>query len=45
MSQLLEIRNLKLNYGFVTALKGVDLSVPEGQIVALLGAKGDLRSA
>lgn len=40
MSQLLEIRNLKLNYGFVTALKGVDLSVPEGQIVALLGANG-----
>ena len=40
MSQLLEIRNLKLNYGFVTALKGVDLTVPEGQIVALLGANG-----
>ena len=40
MSHLLEISNLKLNYGFVTALKGVDLNVPEGQIVALLGANG-----
>jgi len=29
-----------MNYGPITALKGVDLAVPEGQIVALLGANG-----
>ena len=34
------IRDLKLNYGPVAALKGVDLHVGEGQIVALLGANG-----
>lgn len=40
MNEILQIQDLKLNYGPVTALKGVDLSVPEGQIVALLGANG-----
>lgn len=40
MANLLEIKNLKLNYGPIAALKGVDLSVEEGQIVALLGANG-----
>ncbi len=40
MKELLTIRDLKLNYGPVAALKGVDLSVSEGQIVALLGANG-----
>lgn len=40
MKELLKISNLKLNYGPITALKGVDLSVPEGQIVAILGANG-----
>lgn len=37
---LLEIRNLKVSYGFITALKGVDIDVEQGQIVALLGANG-----
>ena len=40
MKELLKITDLKLNYGPITALKGVDLSVPEGQIVAILGANG-----
>ena len=40
MKEILTIRDLKLNYGPVTALKGVDLHVGEGQIVALLGANG-----
>lgn len=40
MGNLLEIRDLKLNYGPIAALKGIDLDVPEGQIVALLGANG-----
>ncbi len=40
MKELLKINNLKLNYGPIAALKGVDLTVPEGQIVAILGANG-----
>ncbi len=40
MSELLKITDLKLNYGPITALKGIDLSVHEGSIVAILGANG-----
>ncbi len=40
MKELLKVTGLKLNYGMISALKGVDLSVPEGQIVAILGANG-----
>jgi branched-chain amino acid transport system ATP-binding protein len=37
---LLEIENLAASYGRVQALKGLSLSVDEGEIVALLGANG-----
>lgn len=37
---LLEIRDLKVSYGFITALKGVNIDVEQGQIVALLGSNG-----
>ncbi len=37
---LLEIRGLKVSYGFITALKGIDINVEKGQIVALLGSNG-----
>ena len=37
---LLQVRNLKLNYGPINALKGIDLDIEEGQIVAILGANG-----
>ena len=37
---LLEIRDLKVSYGFITALKGIDINVEQGQIVALLGSNG-----
>ena len=40
MSALLELKGVKLNYGPIAALKGIDLSVGEGQIVAILGANG-----
>ena len=36
----LEIRNLKVSYGGIRALKGISLSVPKGQIIALIGAIG-----
>ncbi len=37
---LLEIQNLHTYYGSVSALKGIDLSVEEGEIVTLIGANG-----
>ena len=36
----LEIRDLYVSYGGIRALKGVSLSVDEGQIVTLIGANG-----
>jgi branched-chain amino acid transport system ATP-binding protein len=40
MSMLLEIRDLTVRYGGVTAVSGVSLAVPEGKIVTLIGANG-----
>lgn len=40
MNELLKITDLKLNYGMISAVKGIDLTVGEGQIVAILGANG-----
>lgn len=37
---MLEIRDLVCGYGTVTALKGLSLTVAEGQLVALVGANG-----
>ena len=37
---LLEIENLHTYYGSVSALKGIDLRVEEGEIVTLIGANG-----
>jgi branched-chain amino acid transport system ATP-binding protein len=37
---MLEIRNLSVAYGSITALKGVSLSVQKGEIVTLIGANG-----
>ena len=37
---LLEIKNLKVSYGFISALKGIDIQVEQGQIVTLLGSNG-----
>lgn len=38
--QLLDIKNLTVSYGIIDALKGVNLTVEKGRIVALLGANG-----
>ena len=36
----LEIKDLYVSYGGIRALKGIDLTVEEGQIVTLIGANG-----
>lgn len=37
---VLEIRNLRISYDAIEAVKGIDVEVPKGTIVALLGANG-----
>ena len=37
---MLEIKGVVSGYGNITALKSIDLSVPEGKIVSLIGANG-----
>ena len=37
---MLEIKNLVVQYGAIAALHGISLSVPDGQIVTLIGANG-----
>ena len=37
---LLSVRRLKAYYGHIAALRGVDLDVDQGEIVALIGANG-----
>jgi ABC-type branched-subunit amino acid transport system ATPase component len=37
---LLNVRDLHVSYGGVSALRGLSLSVPEGEIVAVLGSNG-----
>jgi len=37
---LLEVRNLKVAYGGIVAVRGIDLDVETGELVALIGANG-----
>ena len=37
---MLEVKDLHVHYGMIEALKGVSLTVEEGQIVSLIGANG-----
>ncbi|MDB6068496.1 MAG: transporter related-protein [Pedosphaera sp.] len=37
---MLEVKNLTVNYGAITALRGVSLEVKQGDIVTLIGANG-----
>lgn len=34
---LLELKNIEAAYGNIKALKGINLAVPEGKIVTLIG--------
>lgn len=42
--RMLRIRNLKCFYGRIMAIKGVSLSVSEGELVSLIGANGSGKS-
>ena len=37
---MLKVENLHINYGFIEAVKGIDFTVNDGEIVALIGANG-----
>lgn len=37
---LLEIENLSVNYGAIQAVRGLSLTVEEGEVVTLIGANG-----
>ena len=37
---MLKIKDLHVSYGGIRALRGVDLEVPDGKIVTLIGANG-----
>lgn len=37
---ILELKNLQISYGPIMAVKGIDMKVNEGNIVAILGANG-----
>ncbi|HSB19537.1 MAG TPA: ABC transporter ATP-binding protein [Anaeromyxobacteraceae bacterium] len=37
---VLSVKDLRVHYGVIEALRGVSLEVPEGQVVALIGANG-----
>ncbi len=40
MNEILKISNLKVKYGNIRALKGIDMIVERGKIVTLIGANG-----
>lgn len=40
MTDALRVTDLKVNYGGIQAVKGISLSVGQGEIVALIGANG-----
>ncbi len=42
---ILSIKNLKVNYGGIEAVKGISFDVPKGDIVTLIGANGAGKSS
>ena len=45
MSALLRVEDLKVTYGGINAVKGIDLHVNQGELVALIGANGTGKSS
>lgn len=45
MSNILEVRDLKVAYGGIEAVRGISFDVPEGEIVTLIGANGAGKSS
>ncbi|HAF46040.1 MAG TPA: ABC transporter ATP-binding protein, partial [Gallionellaceae bacterium] len=39
-TNLLEVENLKVSYGGIQALKGISLSIAQGELVTLIGSNG-----
>ena len=37
---MLEVKDLKVNYGMIQAIKGVSFHVEQGEVIALIGANG-----
>ena len=37
---ILEVKDLKVSYGAIAALRGIDLEIRQGEVVALIGANG-----
>jgi branched-chain amino acid transport system ATP-binding protein len=40
VSPILQVQDLRVHYGAIEALRGISLEVPQGQVVALIGANG-----
>ena len=45
MTSLLKVKDLHVSYGGINAVKGVDLQVNQGELVALIGANGAGKSS
>ena len=45
MSALLKVKDLQVSYGGINAVKGIDLHVDQGELVALIGANGAGKSS
>jgi branched-chain amino acid transport system ATP-binding protein len=45
MRALLNVKDLKVSYGGINAVKGIDLHVNQGELVALIGANGAGKSS
>lgn len=45
MNNILEVRDLKVAYGGIEAVRGISFDVPEGQVVTLIGANGAGKSS
>ena len=45
MSNILEVKDLKVSYGGIEAVRGISFDVPEGEVVTLIGANGAGKSS